>query len=173
MTNSKPENTGPDSVQDREELAQQLAFMRAYRDWAIAAMKQMPEARPGSGVNVAVIQQKLHEIADAAAAAVEWMAAALDAMPERQNAARGERPYDLRYVNMSISEALDLYFEESQTVHTEEEIIRELESGGAIIGRKRHVGEIKKSIEVNTRNGKYKNLGGRIGPADWQDKRFK
>jgi hypothetical protein len=173
MTKAQDETRGPDAERDRSELEQQLRWMREYRDWAIKALDTMPTPSAGSGVNLSGIGQRLRESAESAASAVEWLADVLDGLPGQTVSARGERPHHLRYVNMSITDAIDLFFETSQATHTEEAIIAEMEAGGAIIGRKRHVGEVKKSIEVNTRNGKYKNIGGKIGPSDWGKEKFR
>lgn len=163
---------GANPGEDREELEHQLRFLREYRDWAVRALAVMPGPQPGSGVNLTTISERLQNAANAASHAIEWLTEQLAALPAPRPLSPGERPHHLRYVNMSIIEAVVLFLNQEQCPKTEEELIKEIEDGGAIIGRIRQQGEIKKSLDANVRAGTLKLVGGKYGPADWPEEKF-
>jgi hypothetical protein len=174
MTNKPTNKPEPPAIeQDRDELERQRAFAVEYRDWAIQALAKLPAPRPGSGINLQPVSERLQLAADAASRMAEYLGSVLESMPVPRPASPHERPHSLRYVNMSIIDAILLFMEQVKKPQTEQEIIDELSAGGAIMGRKRNVGEIKKSLDANERNGRLrKSSSGKYGPAEWPDEMF-
>jgi hypothetical protein len=167
------DSAGPDAAKERQELEQHLHDLREFRDWAVQALSKMPAARAGSAINLTPIAERLRQSADAASEAVEFLTEQLKALPQPRQLEPHERPHSLRYVNMSLLEAIQMYLGTLGRAAAEEEIIAELSAGGAIIGRKRHVGEIKKSLDTNVRSGTLKERNGKFGLGDWPAEKFK
>jgi hypothetical protein len=168
--NEKPEPINVE--QDRDELERQRAAAVEYRDWAIQSLAKLPAPRPGSGVNLQPVSERLQLAADAASTLAEYLGSVLEGMPKPKPASSYERPHSLRYVNMSIIEAVQLFLNKEGKAQTEDAIIAELSDGGAILGRKRNVGEIKKSLETNERNGTLRRHRGKYGMAEWGEDKF-
>jgi hypothetical protein len=162
-----------DPERDRDELEQERQFLREYRDWAINAIHRMPAPRPGSGVNLNAIRERLQAAADAASENAEWADDTLNRMPKFKPRGVHERPDSLRYVNMSLIEAIEMFLEQNGAPQPEERVISELVDGGAVLGRKRHVGEIKKSLEMNARTGRLKLVKERYGLSGWGSEKWK